>query len=250
MISEKMSEGSVPEVIYPGAPLRAVAVEVGFRPLLDAMSRFGAFQRRHLNDFNRLYETSGDDRERESLPEGREFSRPRSAVLMARDRARAVSVARNQLAVITYPYSSGFVGFMAWALPMLREGLDDLGVERITEVSYRYENRIKHDTENVDLGSILKVSLASPKEAGSTTRHLHLYWHQKWPDGTVEVDINACPSVSSEEIHLNITSHCVARSGALQDIESIAGNAHRLARLTFEGLITSRFREHLQSGGT
>ena len=53
--------GPMPEaIVYPGAPLRAVALEVHFHPLIDAMSRFGAFQRRHRGDFSRLYETSGD----------------------------------------------------------------------------------------------------------------------------------------------------------------------------------------------
>src|SRR4051794_21008970 len=132
--SERMSGPTVPEaIVYPGAPLRAVAVEVGFRSLLDATSRFGAFQRRHFHEYNRLVETPDDGRERVGRPEGREFMRPGSATLLARDRERAVSVARDQLAVIAYSYRGGFTGFVKWALPTLREGLADLGVERVTD---------------------------------------------------------------------------------------------------------------------
>ena len=130
---------------------------------------------------------------------------------------------------------------------MVREGLDDLGVERVVGVSFRYENRIQHDTKAVELGSLLRLSLASPKEAGATT-HVHLYWHQMWPDGTVEVDVEACPRVSEKEMHINITAHCVVASRALDDVAPTTRVAHRLARLTFEELITPSFRERLKSG--
>jgi hypothetical protein len=247
--SMQMSEGRVPEaVVYPGAPLRAVAIEVGFSALLDALPRFGAFQRRHLAEFGHLYETSAD--ERESLPDGNEFARPRTVVLMGRGRKRAVTVARDQLAIITYGYTDGFAGFMDWAMPMLREGLSDLGVERILGTSYRYENRIPHDTEKLDLGSLFRLSLATPAEAGNATRNVHMYWRQHWPEGTVEIDLDACPHTSPDEIHLNITARRAAQSGSMDEIETSVREAHRLARLTFEELITSRFRDQLRATST
>jgi uncharacterized protein (TIGR04255 family) len=230
-------------VVYPGAPLRAVAIEVRFPALLDAFSRFGAFQRRHAAAFDRVYETSED--KRHTLPDGREFERPRTAVLMGRERDRAVSLANDQLTVITYPYTAGFKGFLSWAMPMLREGLEDLGVEQVTGVSFRYENRIKHDTYNLDLASVLKLSLAAPPEARGM-QHAHLYWHQVWPDGVVEVDLEACPQVSEEEIHLNITAYRSSRSKPMDDeMESMVREAHRMARLTFEELIAPSFRATL-----
>ena len=148
LLYRNMTEGREPEaVVYPSAPLRAVAIEVTFPSLLDAISRFGAFQRRHTAEFDRLYETSGDE---DVLPDGREFGRPRSTVLMGRgpEPERAVSIARDQLAVITYTYAMGFNGFASWGMPMLLEGLRDLSVDRIATVSYRYENRIPHDTRD------------------------------------------------------------------------------------------------------
>ena len=247
VLCRNMSEGREPEaVVYPGAPLRAVAIEVTFPALLDAVSRFGAFQRRHFADFDRLYEASGDDED--VVPDGREFSRPRSTVLMGREpRERAVTIARDQLAVITYTYSTGFAGFAKWAMPMLREGLGDLAVERVKRVSFRYENRIPHDTRKLDLGSLLRFSIPAPAEAGAF-QHVHQYWHQKWPDGIVRVEIDACPYVSGDEIHLNITAEHQARSGSLDDIEPLLREAHRRARLTFEELITPPFRDRLRTG--
>jgi uncharacterized protein (TIGR04255 family) len=242
--STKMQEGREPEaVVYPHAPLRAVAVEVRFSPLLDAFARFGAFQRRHNDDFGHVYEVSGDDRE--NLPKGREFARARSAVLMGNE--RAVSVATDQLAVVTYKYPQGFNGFRSWALPLLREGLGDLGVERINGVSFRYENRINHDTHRVDLGSVLKISLSPPAEALAAVRHLHLYWHQKWPKGTVEVAIEGCPHVSGDELHLDITAHCKTEPRSLDGLDALVRDAHRIARLTFEELITTSFHDSLRA---
>ncbi len=241
-----MSGGREPDaVVYPGAPLRAVAIEVTFPALLDAVGRFGSFQRRHSTEFDRVYETSREGAD--ELPDGREFSRPRSTVLMGvgSEPERAVSIARDQLAVITYTYATGFAGFLAWAMPMLREGLSDLAVERITSVAYRYENRIRHDTRTLDLPSVLRLSLAAPAEAGNVQRHVHLCWHQKWPEGTVQVEVDACPHVSAEYIHLNITAYHRAREGVLGGFETLIRDAHRRARLTFEELITPSFRDRL-----
>jgi uncharacterized protein (TIGR04255 family) len=230
------------DVVYPGAPLRAVAIEVRFGALLDAFSRLGVFQRRHAADFDRVYETS--EERRHMLPDGREFERPRTAVLMGRERDRAVSLANDQLAIITYPYTAGFAGFLSWAMPMAREGLADLGVEKITGVSFRYENRIRHDTKDLDLPSLLNVSLAAPSEA-QRAQHVHLYWQQIWPDGVVEVDLDACPHVSEKEVHLNITAYANPRTQAVDEIEELAREARRMARLTFEELITPAFRTTL-----
>ena len=163
---------------------------------------------------------------------------------MARERDRAVSLANDQLAVITYPYTAGFTGFLSWAKPMIQEGLTDLGVERVTAVNFRYENRIRHDTNDLDLSSLLKLSLAAPAEARRSA-HVHLYWHQVWPEGRVEVDLDACPDVSDEEVHLNITAYRPTPSNTLREIEGPIREAHRMARLAFEELITPAFRDSL-----
>lgn len=114
-------------------------------------------------------------------------------------------------------------------------------------VAYRHENRIQHDTRNQRLGSLFNLSFASPKEAGPTTRNVHLNWRQKWPEGSVAVDLDACSHMSPDEVHLNITAHCSAGTGALYELDSMVRTAHRLARLTFEELITPRFREQLRT---
>lgn len=85
-----------------------MAVEVDFSPLLDAVSKFGVFQRRHLRDFGRLVVGRDDDRNDGEV-------RPGTAMLIARDRNRAVSAGRDQLAAITYSYADGFLGFVRWA---------------------------------------------------------------------------------------------------------------------------------------
>src|ERR1700727_3132493 len=88
------------EVVYPLAPLRAVAIEVWFAPILDAFARLGAFQRRHRQEFSRLHENTGDHTEMRL--DGREYERPRTALLIGRD--RAVLVARDHVAAIAYAY--------------------------------------------------------------------------------------------------------------------------------------------------
>jgi uncharacterized protein (TIGR04255 family) len=246
--NEPKTEQAPPAVVYPGAPLRAVAIEVSFPALLDAFERFGAFQRRHLDEFN-LHETPVEDKETDkSLEGGSEFARQGSLVLMSKNRERAVTIARDQLAFITYPYSTGFAGFRSWAMPLLREGLADLTLDSVLGVSFRYENRIKHDTSNLDLASILRIGLPAPAEAESTIRHVHLYWHQAWAGGTVEVDVNGCPQFSAKELHLNITAYLAG--GPLAELDGLVQEAHRRARLTFEVLITSRFRDALRSTST
>jgi uncharacterized protein (TIGR04255 family) len=234
-------------VIYPGAPLRAVGIEVGFPALLDALARFGAFQRRNGKTFTYLFETSGADYERIRLPEGREFEQPRSAVLISSDRSRAVSVSTDQLAAITYPYETGFGGFTEWALPTLREGLRDLEVECISRVGYRYENRIPLPDEGLDLSSLFQISLSPPREARRTTAHVHMQWHQHWDGGWVEVRLDACSGLGPE-IRLDITAHCLVPGEPADAISTVVAKAHRWARLTFEDLITPSFRDRLQGG--
>jgi hypothetical protein len=229
-------------VIYPGAPLRAVAVAVAFSPLLDVPSRFASFQRRHQAEFDRLYDTSGNDWDRAEPPDGREFQRPRATMLMGHDREKAISVSRDSLAIITYQYGGGHNEFLAWALPMLREGLRDLDVEVVRQLSYRYENRIRRDVAKLDLGAMLQLSLAAPAEALPELGHAHLSWDQLWAGGRVSVSIDGCPYGNDEELRLNITAY-LDREARAEEIEPVALEAHRRAFLTFEGIVTPTFRD-------
>ncbi len=230
--------------VYPNAPLRAVAIEARFPALLDAIPRFGVFQRRHISEYDRLYETELDDDDHLTSGDD-ESEHRRSVMLLNRTRVRALSVARDRLTVITFSYL-GFVDFTAWAVPMLLEGLRDLGVENINRLNYRYENRIKRATREIDLGTIFRLSLSPPPGAQSATRHVHLYWHQLWSEGTVEVAIDGCSDMSADELRFNITAHHKVREQGLDGIERLAAETHRRARLTFEELITPNFREELR----
>lgn len=239
-----MPERREPEaILYPGAPLLAVAIEVSFPPLLDAFAKFGAFQRKHRDDFDENVIESPADAE---AAEGEQRSRPRTT-LITRNRERAVSVSSNQLAAVTFEYRLGFSDFMPWAMTQLQDGLSILGVERIRSVSYRYENRIRADTSKVDLSNFFKLSLATPKEA-ATTQHTHLYWHQTWEEGIVKMELDACPHISKTAIHLNITARCPLKAGTVHDVDRSAREAHRMARLAFEELIAEKFKTQLKGG--
>ena len=57
------------------------------------------------------------------------------------------------------------------------------------------------------------------------------------------MSIDACPNANDEELRLNITAY-LDQVTALDALESLAAEAHRRARLTFEELITPEFREN------
>lgn len=234
-------------VIYPGAPLRAVAIEVGFAPpLLDAVSRFAAFQRRYLGDFAIVREVAEYEWEPD---DGREFKRPRSTVLIDAEKQRAVTIAMDQLAVVTYPPYAGFSAFLAWALPMLIEGLRDIGANRLSRIAFRYENRIPHSREDLDLNALFSISLPRPSGALPAIRDVHLHWHQDWPQGMVEVSLDgACPAMR-RELQLDIVASHDAQGMSLDDgLEALVREMHRRARHTFETLITDAFRNAIEKG--
>ncbi len=233
--------GYDPAEVYAGAPLRAVAIEVGFPTLLDAVSRFGAFQRRHP-ELDRVWEAQGDP----PSHDGREFARAATTVL--RNDARAVSIASDRLAAVAYTYDGGFRGFKSWAMPLLVEGLACIDTPTVASVRFRYENRIEHDTRNVSLGSMFRLTLAAPPGADDLFAHLHLVWRQKWPRGSVEVELEACDLQSEDRIRLNITATTPGTSRPVGDLEQLVDDAHDRARATFEELITSSFRERLRAG--
>jgi hypothetical protein len=132
---------------------------------------------------------------------------------------------------------------VAYAIEILRQYAPD----RLAASNDTYAP-IRADTTKVDLGDFFKLSLAAPKEAGPATQHTHLYWHQSWQDGTVKVELDACPHISKTTIHLNITARCPLKAGTLGDVQPSATTAHRMARLTFEDLITEKFKAQLKGG--
>lgn len=233
-----------PEEVYPGAPLRAVAMEARFAPLLDAHARFGAFQRAHAIDFDRLlFADSGDEL-------GPDLDGTYDAILFSKSLARAVGIAPDGLAVVTYDYGSGFTGFMSWALPLLQEGLRALDVPRFTSVRFRYENAISTSATNqqngVDLAPMFRVLLPRGDGAHAAVRNVHLFWKQMWPTGSVNVALDCCSDLTGpDNADLTITGQCDG-SIAASDVEAKIREAHRIARLTFEELITPEYREKLR----
>lgn len=232
-----MLESSVPAVeVYPGAPLRAVAIEVYFPSMLDAYARLGAFQRRHA-EFGRLVLTEWPSR----------ADHDHAAILFAQGQERALAVAFDHVAAVTYTYSEGFEGFRSWALPLLREALTDLEPRRIDKVRYRYENVIPLAPEN-DLVLEPLFKLVLPRAAGAmdSVRNLHLYWKQTWPEGgAVDVALDSCDeAVDLGTAQLHITAQCTG--GVLDQIQERVAEAHRMARGTFEALITPEYREKLR----
>jgi uncharacterized protein (TIGR04255 family) len=222
-----------PEV-YPGAPLKAVAIECTFAPLLDAVQRFGAFQRKHATTFTRT--TLADARDARD-----------ANLLLDEANGRGVAISASAVSLVTYSYAGGFAAFEKWSAPLLAEALDLLEVARFTGIVYRYENLVDMDagSRKLTVDDVLLVGV--PRHGSvraSAPKHLILECTQPWPLGEVTVDIGSF-SDPTAHLHIDISAR---RLGPLQRDE-IAGairEAHQMARLTFEELITPSFREHLR----
>ena len=229
--------------LYPGAPLRAVAMEVYFPGLLDAVARLGELQRKHFQELGRLYVP------RTELAEGADLDRHRPVLLLGKDRGMAV--ANDQVAVITYDYAKGYDELVRWGLPMLREALDTVGVlGALTRVRFRYENLIDAGTDGtVDLGRFFRIVL--PRGPGATptvASGVHLAWRQVWPGGFVSVDLSVDDEPGDDGDDVLVVSIVAERPGplALADLEEALGQAHAMALWTWEELITDEFRETLR----
>lgn len=222
--------------LYPGAPLRAVAMEVYFGGLLDAVARMGAFQRKHAGALPRLY-----------APE-REPHTP--VLLLGED--RGVAVASDQVAVITYDYAKGYDELVRWGVPMLDEALDTIGVAgELARVRYRYENLVDTGREGeVDLGSLFRIGL--PRGSGAPgpveTGNLHVAWRQPWPGGVVAVDLAIDEEASDGGDDVLVLGIVAERQGpiARAGLAAALAEAHEMARETFEALITDELRATLR----
>lgn len=224
----------VPEdIVYPGAPLKAVAIEVNFAPLLDAHARIGVFQRTQSSDFPDVV-----------LPEERradpELSRRRAVVLLGED--RAIALGRDLVAIATYKYE-GFRDFVSWALPLLRDALKAIEPPTIESVRYRYENVIKMPRGGaVEIGRVLRVGLPQPTDATGLVRNVHLFWKTLWPSGVVDVSVESCsPPGEVNTVEMSITGE-PGDEHAGRPLEERVAEARRMARLTFEQLITDEYR--------
>lgn len=227
--------------VYPRAPLGAVAIEVYFPPLLDAFERLGRFQRAHASEYDHL--VLPDELDTPTL------RRRRAATLVHANRHRALAVGRDMVAAVTYAYPEGYPGFVAWALPLLREVLDNLDAKLVERVRYVYENEINldHDNGDVELGSMLQLRVPRGHDSSTGLAHIHMFWTQNWPAGGVDVRLNCCDkSMEAGTLDLGIAATCGGRF-ATDALEPHIAEAHRMARATFESLITPEYREHLRS---
>jgi hypothetical protein len=226
--------------VYARAPLGAVAIEVYFNPLLDALERLGRFQREHAREF--VHMILPDELDTPTL------RRRRAATLIHASGDRAIAVGRDVVAAVTYVYHEGFAGFLAWSLPVLRNALATIDPSRIERVRYVYENEI-HLPEidgNVELERTFKLSLPRGEGASSSVRHLHMGWTRTWPAGAVDVRLDCChESMDPGALDLSIAAVCDGPF-ATAELEGRIREAHRMARLTFEGTITDGYRDQLR----
>lgn len=232
--------------VYPGAPLRAVAIEVYFPALLDAHARFGTFQREHAAEFDQLVfrRIDGDF--------DPEMDHPRVAVLLNQKMDRAIAIAADHLSVVTYTYAGGFAGFSSWGLPILRSAMKALEARALTRVCFQYENLISLGATNgVALEPAFRIHLPRPGEAAAELNDLRMHWKHPWPNGHVDVSLDGysdtTPSPQAGQVSLTITGEHAGPFEVAGMDEAVA-EAHRRARLTFEELITDEYRQALRKG--
>jgi uncharacterized protein (TIGR04255 family) len=220
--------------IYPRAPLRAVAIELNFKPLLDAVQRFGAFQRRHSQTFTRTRLADPEESRDANL-------------LLDEAGSRGVGISPSSLSFVTYSYDSGFEGFTEWSEPLMMEALDLLELSSFSDVAYRYENvvEMKIDQRVMSVEDILRFQMPKhPSVAASPPSTLVVTWTQSWPRGEVTVDVG-CFGEPSVHTHVDISARCKGPLTRDELVDAIR-EAHRMGRLTFEEMITSDFREQLR----
>jgi hypothetical protein len=161
-------------------------------------------------------------------------------------------VASDQVAVITYDYAKGYGDLVRWGLPILGEALDTIGVlGELTRVRYRYENLVDTGAEGaVDLGRLFRIAL--PRGPGAPgpveTGTLHVAWRQLWPKGVVSVDLAIDEEASDGGDDVLVLGIVAERQGpvARAELGVALGEAHEMARETFEALITDELRETLR----
>jgi uncharacterized protein (TIGR04255 family) len=219
-----------PVEVYPGAPLRAVAIEIFFPRTLDAVSRLGAFQRKRPEFSNARLAHEDNDGE--------------TVLLLNESESKGVAISPTMLSVITYSYVGGFAAFAQWAHPILDEALSILELRAYTRVGYRYENVI----DAVDARAFSRMfAIGLPMPEGATAgAHAFVAWEQEWPNGDVFVDVSTSPD-RPPVVRLDVSA---GRNGPVSPSERVAAiaEAHRMGRLAFEALITPEFREQLRRG--
>jgi len=226
MNQNELNIPSPPVEVYPGAPLRAVAIELRFRRTLDAVSRMGAFQRQHP-EFPRA--TVRDDNDSETV------------LMLDETPDKGVGISPTRLAVIDYVYSDGFRGFRRWAMPLLDHALQVLDISTFSGVLYRYENLIEADATRFD--QVLNVNFPTP-EFAKAGRPRRIVWQQDWPKGDVIVYISTKPGA----LELDISSESRGPIGRSTIADAI-DEAHRMGRYAFEALITPEFRDTIRREG-
>jgi len=239
------SESVVPEPpaeVYPGAPLQAVAMEVYFRGLLDALPRLAAWQRAHAASYEQLV-----------VPVDEEAANPlRPVILISTQEKRGVAVAVNQLTTIAYDYAGGYQAFAAWGVPCLLEGLQLLEVHQATRMAFRYENVVSLPSGQLEIEQFFRILLPRPEPVGGNTGSLALAWRYPWAKGEVAVDLAIAPHPDDSKARALLLTIVADRQRALAvgELEKGIDEVHRLARWTFERLITDEFRERLRKGTT
>lgn len=221
--------------VYPGSPLYAVAIEVQYKPLLDALSKFGEFQRKHDADYPRVYlpdELTGSLRTR------------RLATLVNDKQTHAVTVGRDIAAIVTYEYSDGHEGFTQWAVPLLQEVVATISPTRIDAIRYVYENRETVD-DKLELRNFFRVVLPTNEEAKDGLKNVHLHWTRDWPSGRTHTRVDCCETSTDGELEVKIVAEF---TGPITpgDLKPPIEEAHRMARLTYEDLITDTKRSRLR----
>ena len=245
---ENQTKHSVSSEVYPGAPLKAVAIEVEYAPLYDARARIAQFQRDHSD-----FEISAPPAQQSLFGDGKLGSAavPTSPLLLLNSASdRALSVSATRLAVVSYEYA-GFEKFTGWAMPLLRKALEAIDPPGLRGLKYKYENVIdlpSVDDRGVDLGSMFNIDL--PPSPGGThlLANVHLFWRTLWPSGTTLVSLDCCnDSYFDGTVQLNIAGEC-GGTVDLARIDVCVQEARMMARATFEHLITDAFRNRIRGG--
>ena len=218
-------------VIYPGAPLRAVAIELYFDGVLDALTQFGEFQRRHRSTFDRTL-----------FAESKSTTFP-PAILVGRRDKRGFGIGPTMMAALAFSYETGFDGFLGWAFPLLTEALELLEIRAVTRVVYSYENLIQTPSTE-DIPSRLKLPFSAPRPDLELVG-LGMSWRHNWPEGgAVGVDLGGGEE-DQEALVLKITAEFPGPLADLPSVDRAIRLAHTMARETFDAIITDKFRAEI-----
>jgi uncharacterized protein (TIGR04255 family) len=225
---------------YPNQQLRAVSLEAYFPGQFSVLAGLASVQALVRSELPNLFVPNVEPGQAPAL---------RPFQLRNVENSESLAFAINQASYVSFRYP-GFDAMKARAVPLLRDALGKLDVEKLNRVTYRYENEIgigRDERAALPLDRILKLDL--PVWCGSQFTKLNLDSQWLWDGGQVAVSVHVDGPIGAEILKFSIAASMTANVGPVSSLGRYADAVHNEANRIFETMITDDFREYIRAGG-